>query len=58
MLVGCASNEHGTEHSNNAAGQQSSYDPTTDTTTIENQGYTWRLKGNVTNVMMTPTNHR
>ena len=31
-----------------------SYDPATDVTTIEKGGYTWFLKGNVTNLVLTP----
>jgi hypothetical protein len=38
--------------SKSAVAKSSLYDPATDTTTINNGGYTWRLKGNHTNMMV------
>ncbi|MDA7500231.1 hypothetical protein N8487_00520 [bacterium] len=42
------------KNSTRAVSQQSSYDPAKDTPTIETDGYTWQLKGKVTNVVVTP----
>jgi len=54
FLAGCTSSSGPTGKSASPAAttKSSVYDPTTDTTTIKNGGYEWRLKGNQTNMMI------
>ncbi len=51
LVSGCTSS-----HRSSAASSVSrtSYDPAKDVTTIEKDGYTWQLKGPVTNAVLTP----
>ena len=54
LLAGCTSSSGitGKSAAPAAVTKSSIYDPATDTTTIKNGGYEWRLKGNQSNVMM------
>lgn len=54
LLLGCSSSRCCSKCSPTAGGQQTSYDPVKDVTTIEKDGYTWKVKGNLTNVVVTP----
>ena len=54
LFAGCTSSSGPTgKFASPAATTKSSvYDPATDTTTIKNGGFEWRLKGNQTNMMI------
>lgn len=54
LLLGCSSSRCCSKCSPSASGQRYSYDPVKDMTTIEKDGFTWYLKGNVTNLVLTP----
>jgi hypothetical protein len=57
FVSGCTSSHtqagnSGTADSKSAVATSSVYDPATDTTTFTKDGFTWRLKGNSTNLMV------
>jgi hypothetical protein len=49
FISGCASSHTQAADSRPAVASSSVYDPASDTTTVSNGGFTWRLKGNYTN---------
>jgi hypothetical protein len=55
LLAGCTSSHYAScSKCAQTGGRSAIYDPTNGWTTISNQGYTWRLKGNQTNMMIYP----
>jgi hypothetical protein len=58
LISGCATSTTRFAYAINtpASGQSVSYDPVKDMTTVSNSndGFTWYLRGNATNVMLSP----